>query len=285
MKHKRHIIKQNHHARFTSPKKLKYFEEQDKALLEREQLLDDKERMLKTNMNLLEDTLHEIRKINNQIKSNVYHLNNAIQDLYFEDEDLAKFVNNTLKTIEGNSTLLSIRMNAFDILFDPASASKELELMIGVYSKVEKVYKCLYPSKKKKNLEIFLNGGSNKEFRLRSSIEIAFFIIIENAIKYSPEGEKIDIFFYETQNGLNVKFCNWAICPKEEEFERLTERGFRSNNVANIKEYEGRGIGLYLMKEICETNNVGYLLNKEQNTKNIFGTNYHQFVVTLYFYD
>ena len=264
---------------------VKCLEKQNKALNEKEQNLDDRFRILEANSNLLDDTLHEIRKINQQMQSNISILYDTVNNLYVDDENRKKLILNTLKTLDANSTLLSIRMNAYDILFNPDSARKELDSMLTVYSKVEKVYKCLYPSRKDKNLEIILHGGSKKQFRLRYSIELAFFIVIENAIKYSPEGEQISIFFEDTLNGLNVKFCNWAICPNDEEFNRLTERGFRSKKVANKTEYKGRGLGLFLLKEICETNQVNYQFSKEQNTKTISGQNYNQFVVTLSFYD
>lgn len=234
---------------------------------------------------MLDDTLHEIRKINNQIKGNVRDLEKVIDNREFYDENTDRHIHNALKTIEGNSTLLSIRMDAYDILFNLASASKELDIMLGVYSKVEKIYKCLYPSRKEKRLDIILNGGSTKEFRLRNSMELAFFIIIENAIKYSPEGQVIDITFSDSQNGLDVEFCNWAICPEEDELSRLTERGYRAKAVASKKSYVGSGLGLYLLKQICQTNNVEYHFEVDEETKFISGIIYNKFVVTLSFTD
>lgn len=263
----------------------KYFEDREKVLNEKEQQLEEIEAVLDSNRKLLDDTLHEIRKINNQIKVNIHDLSKALDKQYIEDEGLDKYIHNTLKTIEGNSTLLSIRMDAYDILFNPASAGKELDTMFGVYNKVEKVYKCLYPSKKEKNIDINLNGGSVKEFRLRNSIELAFFIIIENAIKYSPEGEHIDITFIDNKNGLDVEFCNWAICPNEEEIPHLTERGFRAKSVSSKRIYTGSGLGLYLLKQICQTNNVGYSFEIANDSKLISGVLHNPFVVTLSFFD
>lgn len=273
-----------HYPRLQSKERPKLLKEQEKALAEKAALLAEKENLLEVNRKLLDDTLHEIRKINNQIKGNIHDLSKAIDSIGIYDENIDRYIHNTLKTIEGNSTLLSIRMDAYDILFNPASASKELDIMLGVYSKVEKVYKCLYPSKKEKNIEILLNGGSVKEFRLRNSIELAFFIIIENAIKYSPEGETINITFTDTKYGLDVEFCNWAICPEEDEMPKLTERGYRAKVVSKMK-YEGSGLGLYLLKQICQTNNVSYHFEKADESRFISGIMYNPFMVTLSFFD
>ena len=238
---------------------------------------------MESNQKILDDTLHEIRKINNQIKGNINSLKKAIDGQYIEDDNADRFIHNTLKTIEGNATLLSIRMNAYDIMLNPASASKELDMPMVVFSKVEKVYKCLYPSRKEKNLEIILNGKSTSEYRLRNSIELAFFIIIENAIKYSPDGDEINITFEESVNELKVEFHSWGICPGDEEMTRLTERGYRSKNIVNKDDYEGSGLGLYLLKQICEANNVAYILKKKSELKVLSGVEYHPFIVTLTF--
>jgi len=271
---------------YTRPKpneQAKYFEIRENLIHDKEQQLEEKETVLDLNRKLLDDTLHEIRKINNQIKVNIHDLSKALDKHYIEDDGLDKYIHNTLKTIEGNSTLLSIRMDAYDILFNPASAGKELDTMLGVYGKVEKVYKCLYPSKKEKNINVVLSGGSVKEFRLRNSIELAFFIIIENAIKYSPEGEQIKIAFVEKTKGLDVEFINWAICPQNDELPHLTERGYRSKAITNKKNYQGSGLGLYLLKQICQTNNVSYSFDVANDTKIISGIMYNPFVVTLSF--
>ena len=263
----------------------RYFTEREKNLNERDSFLSDKQTVLDSNQKILDDTLHEIRKINNQIKGNINSLKKAIDRQYIEDDDADKFIRNTLKTIEGNATLLSIRMNAYDIMLNPASATKELDMPIVVFSKVEKVYKCLYSSRKEKNLEIILNGNSTREYRLRNSIELAFFIIIENAIKYSPEGDEITITFEESVNSLKVEFHSWGICPGDEEMIRLTERGYRSKNVVHKSDYEGSGLGLYLLKQICEANNVLYMFEKKSECRVISGIDFHPFVVTLRFCD
>lgn len=258
-------------------------DEKEKQLAEKKRQLAEKESIIVANTCLIDDTIHEIRKINNQINKNVIDLSKGIDDIDIYEENAERFIHNTLKTLDANSSLLSIRMDAYDIMFNPASMSKELDVMMGVYAKVEKVYKCLYPSKKEKNLTIRLIGGSEKSFRLRNSMELAFFIIIENAIKYSPLNQYIDITFTDTREGLEVRFVNWAICPKDDEMERLTERGYRSQNIIGKSEYKGSGLGLYLLKQICETNSVGYAFEKNNKVLVLTGVIYNQFIVTLVF--
>lgn len=263
----------------------KELDERERELKEKEDRINEREKIADTDRKVLEDTLHELRKINNQIKGNILELEKLIDGHIEEDGYSERHINNALKTIEGNSSLLSIRMDAYDILYNPASINTELDLMIGVYSKVEKVYKCLYPSKKEKKLDVILKGGSEKKFRLRNSIELAFFIIIENAIKYSPEGEKITISFVEKAGELSVQFENWGICPAVEEIPLLTHRGFRASSISENTNYTGSGLGLYLLDQICHTNQVEYGIMVDNICKHYNGIKYNPFVVTLRFKD
>lgn len=257
--------------------------ERERVIAEKERQLEMKEQIIAANKYLIDDTIHEIRKINNQINKNVIDLSKGIDDVGIYDENTDRFIHNTLKTLDANSSLLSIRMDAYDIMFNPASMGKELDVMMGVYAKVEKVYKCLYPSKKEKDITVNMIGGSEKKFRLRNSMELAFFIIIENAIKYSPVNQNIDIKFTDKRNGLEVQFVNWAICPRDDEMDSLTERGYRSQKILGKSQYKGSGLGLYLLKQICETNNVEYKFDKRDKTLIQAGVIYNPFSVTLIF--
>ena len=283
MNHKKRKVPQVYLSRPRPQEQGKYFTQREKELNERQARLAEQEQDLEISKKLLDDTLHEIRKINNQINGSILNLSNSISKIEIEDAELDRFIHNTLKTLDGNSTLLSIRMDAYDIMFNPTSVSRELDYMMSVFGKVEKVYKCLYTSKKAKNIEIHLNGRSDGKYRLRNSMELAFFIIIENAIKYSPEDESIEIDFNEYNDKLEVTFCNWAICPQNEEMNFLTVRGFRSKSVVKKGNYEGSGLGLYLLKQICGANNVEYTFEKGNDSKFVRGIEYNPFIVTLSF--
>ena len=263
---------------------IKYFQTRKEELDRQGERLREIEEQFAVSKNLLDDTLHEIRKINNQIKANTLEISTTLDMLSIEDEGIDKHVHNTLKTLEGNTSLLSIRMDAYDLALNPASSGSEIEADIGVYNKVEKVYKCLYSNKKLNDLSIRLRGNTERKYRLRNSIELAFFIIIENAIKYSPYGSDIFITFIEDGANLHVEFENLAICPKLEELPHLTDRGFRSKGARELRDVKGNGLGLFLMKNICESNKVAYEFTIKDNSKSIDGKTYGTFCVVLTFF-
>ena len=235
----------------------KYFLSKEEELRKMKIRIKEKEGLLEANQNLLDDTIHEIRKINNQIKATLLNLTRQIDSLVFDNPDAERSITNTLKTLDANASLLSIRMNAYNLLLNPSSTDEELITTMGIYGKIEKVYKCLYASRNAKRLNIILRGNTEKVCRLCDSIELAFFIIIENAIKYSPDGEDIFIIFAENERFLKVDFINLAICPKTNELNHLKERGFRSE-YARRSHIAGSGLGLFLFDKICLANHVKY---------------------------
>ena len=250
-----------------------------KERLELEKRLND----LDNDRKLVDDTIHEIRNINNQIKSNSLKLSKAFEDVYLSDERISTYLSNTLLTLSANASLLSIRMDSYDMMMNPSAMSKEMNGLIGVYGKVEKVYKCLYSTRVDKKINIVLVGNSNLKFQLKSTIEIAFFIILENAIKYSPEGEEITVSFTEKNRQLIVVFKNFGIVPSDSEMQRLTERGYRASEIVSANKIKGSGLGLYLLDQICKANNVVYSFRKGNETKTIGGQEYKPFIVALVF--
>ena len=100
---------------------------------------------------------------------------------------------------------------------------------------------------------------------------------------FSPENETITINFSENTNGLIVTFKNWAICPTDDEMQKLTERGYRSSIIRQKTNINGSGLGLYLLKQLCQSNNVEFNISKGNELKMISGVKYNPFIVTLTF--
>lgn len=252
------------------------------ALYNQQQKIEWEQRVLEQNIFLLNETLHEVRKINNQLKASILQLSHALNSVYI-DASKSNEIENIRKNIEANTSLLSIRMDAYDMILNPESIENEMVVSIPVYKKIEKVYKCLYAQKKEKNIEIQMSGHSIQCFRLSNTIELAFFIVIDNAIKYSRENGVITIKFMNYTCSLEVSFMNWGIRPLEEEWTHLTERGFRSKTIIDKTTIKGSGLGLFLLQQICDLNNVVLNIHIGNERKIIDGLTYSPFIVKFTF--
>ena len=75
------------------------------AIREEQEQLESEEKTLKQNISLLNETLHEVRKINNQLKSSALQLSNALRSAYIDSNNSIE-IENIRKNIEANTSLL-----------------------------------------------------------------------------------------------------------------------------------------------------------------------------------
>lgn len=66
---------------------------------EREKITAERER-LNSDIALFNDTLHEVRKINNQLKSSALQLSNALKGIYIDDLEDEKVIKNITQVSE-----------------------------------------------------------------------------------------------------------------------------------------------------------------------------------------
>lgn len=234
---------------------------------------------LKLEKELLDNTIHELRKLNTQLKGVVTKLNQSISQLRNKTEYI-EILNLDIYSI---ANLMSIRLDTYDLEVNPALNLSLGKKDIAIYKKIEKVYKCLNAEAKRKNISIYLDGKSYNLFNANNTIEIAFFIVLENAIKYSLKDETITITFKEYEDKLSLTFKNWGIRPGDDEIKKLTDRNYRSRNIISRNIEEGRGIGLYLLNQICSVNEIQLKIRVGNDNRYYDGYRYSPFFVEMKF--
>lgn len=84
--------------------------------------------------------------------------------------------------------------------------------------------------------------------------------ILDNAIKYSPSGSRIEVSVTEYPLYVAITVRDYGIGISEQEQPKIFERFYRSQEVAGE---EGVGLGLYLAREIIQREN-GYIRVRSQ---------------------
>ena len=82
-------------------------------------------------------------------------------------------------------------------------------------------------------------------------LEQVFINLISNAVKYSPEGDRVIVRITETRKEVVVRVQDFGIGIPRHDQKKIFERFFRSDKQKHTA-IAGFGLGLYIVKEIIE---------------------------------
>ena len=124
-----------------------------------------------------------------------------------------------------------------------------------IVSLLEAAKKTYFLAASEKNIDIDITVNEVEAVFDEKWTAEAIEIILDNAIKYTPNNGKILINIEEYQMFLRINIKDTGIGIKEDEYSKIFMRFYRSSDVA---EKPGVGIGLYLAREIVTKEN-GYI--------------------------
>lgn len=242
--------------------------EKEELKIERSKILEAQE-SIRLKEKRLDNLLHELRHINGGLKD-------SIDLIDFEDYP-------NLRDIWAQANLLSIRMLMYDFEANPSILTTTRKSSVPIYKRIDKVAKCFKHHPSYRKTPIFLEGETYLSFLATDILEIGFYIILHNAVKYAFPDTIIKIKFIEdrgdliTNPKLTVEFTNEGFIPSLEEIPHLFNRGYRGMNSKDIK---GTGIGLYSLKKICDSSDVMATIKLLPDPNN---DNKGQFTISLAF--
>ena len=221
--------------------------------------------------------LHEARKLNGQIKTEC--------DVIWEDHSNGKEHScdellGIIQNIHIYSFIVYNRFQYFDTILNPG-------LTVGspykavIFKKFDKMRKLLR-GYGRKNVWISLETQSVYTYRIFQSFETLLFILLENAIKYSPDNSPVTVNFEEPNTDLlTVSIESTGPYCRADELSNLGSKGFRGE-IAQQLDSTGQGIGLHFAKRICEQHRIGIDFSCIRSRKD-HGVLYGVFKVQLHF--
>lgn len=242
-----------------------------KLTKERESLEKEKDNnaMLKQKsereLELIGDFTHEQKRINERIEKAINTTRDIVRRHQSDrvlDLDTTNLVLNNWKTIEGLSDISNKRMELFEFSVAPGLFKKLAEESLSPYKCFEKIYKSINSGFDKEARIFNLDGPSYGSYRTKRILPIAFFILLDNAWKYTIPAREILITFKESERNLTVMITNWGPWLEDEEIEQLTERGYRGKNALITHRDNGKGLGLMIAKNILDACGVKYQFMK-----------------------
>ena len=87
----------------------------------------------------------------------------------------------------------------------------------------------------------------------KSSFTSIFLNLIENAMKYSPDGSMIKIILSKNGKKANLSVCDDGVGISDEEKQNIFSKFYRIGN-EETRKTKGTGLGLYIVKYLAEMN-------------------------------
>lgn len=224
------------------------------------------------------DVLHDVRKYNQQIKLK----NDRLFRMSQEKDGYRKFLE-VSKGLHVLSWFLTLRLNNYDFTYSENLMQSDVKSSYNMYRIIDKVRQCMKEKSEAKDIRIKLDARREcQDIQAYDCIELLPFLLMDNAIKYSPKGENVDIVFEERGNEQHIKFRSLGPTLSETELEKICNQGYRGENAKELTD-DGMGIGLYTASCICKLNDIRMEVHSESEIKKrTLNINFSNFVVDLW---
>ena len=246
---------------------------------EREKLiLNEKIRKTKNLANemksvFLNQVNHEIRTPLNAILSFAALIKEELKDHIPPDmqtgfEVIKRGGDRVIRTADLMLNMSEVLTNAFR--FNP----QKLNLFEDVFYNIFEKYKSLA---KEKNLNFTYEVHCNNTEVLADEFMLVQIIdnLINNALKFTIQGEVKILFFSRTKNNLVFAVRDTGIGISEEYIKKLYQP-FSQEDEGTIRSFEGNGLGLSLTKKYCEINKIDLHVESLKNNGSTFYLEFNQ---------
>lgn len=215
-------------------------------------------------MNLL---VHDLRALSNAI------YNSALEAQSWVTKGNYSEVRKRLENVLASQGMLKMRTDALDFVGNTASVIQEQS--IHPFRKVDKVIRCFKSSAMYQRKVLNLSGNSFGRVRGPDIFELIPYVLIDNAIKYSPEMYPIDVVATE---GENFQFYVESFGPfiGHQERDEIFRKGVRGRAALNSN-VPGSGVGLHMAKKLINDNFNGSVeVEQEVASDFVDGFYYHR---------
>lgn len=182
------------------------------------------------------------------------HLSHSIYHSALEAEGACRANNSyqtqeKIKSVVASQAMLKVRIDYLDYS-NSVDRFSEME-EIPVYSRVDKVKRCFASNAKSKNIDLHLEGESFRLAKGPNILDIVTYTFVENAIKYSPKNQHVEILVEDFDDTTKVSVS--SLGPKLEvaEMSEVFKRGGRGRNATRVRP-SGTGLGLSVAKDIID---------------------------------
>jgi len=208
---------------------------------------------------IVRGNLHEIKKLSAIIGAAAYQVRDELAA-----QEVPIVITARAESIVSAQELLYARLQYFDFIFNPYAVSIKLNESIQVHNKFYKALKTLEKSPNSRGVRLRMGGFSTGQIKGAKIFDIVPYVLIDNAVKYSPDSGTVEVVVEDKGNLIDVKVSSLGPKIEKEERDKIFQKGFRGNSVANSKT-EGTGVGLYVVQRIIKDTLKGTLSVQQED--------------------
>lgn len=228
-------------------------------------------------------SFHEIKNLNGRV---LEYCDLLLQNQNYEkmSAQRASDVKSKILTIYVCSKMLDFRFALHNYEKNPGILTKGKLAQFKIYSKFDKMQK-IFHNYQNKGVSVCLLDNNHRSFEGYSSFDMLPFLLIDNAVKYSPENETVKIRITDiSDNETRVVIESIGPYCEPNEQDLIFEQGKRGLNAEKVN--DGSGIGLFFCKKICEAHDID--ISAKSTKEDMFTINrveYSTFSVSLLFHN
>ncbi len=190
--------------------------------------------------------VHEFRNVNNDLYNTAYFLQQALSN----GSNITQAYVEMAKSVVQLSEMMKSRSDIFDVITNPSIASIR-DQSIHVYRAFDRARKSIISSSASRKLKLLIDGLSNSRAKAVQMFDVVPYILLQNAVKYSPDGLDVQINVVEDDTYIYATVSSWGPVLQEGERSKVFQPGFRGSR-AELFESQGSGMGLFVIKRLID---------------------------------
>lgn len=148
---------------------------------------------------------------------------------------------------------------------------------VRVSEAIEEAIKKIGVKAEKKNIGLSYKGNGTKIKGNKDKLSEVLVILLDNAVKYSPEGSFVRVEAREVKNSVKIKVKDQGQGISKDDLPHIFERFYRSDRARSKNEEGGYGLGLAIAKKIVEEYRGQILVKSEINKGSEFEISFPTF--------
>ncbi|ENM3922378.1 HAMP domain-containing histidine kinase [Vibrio cholerae] len=239
---------------------------------------------------LVLDSMHELRYFNQRLKNLAEQASKMVRTGEIGHElplkmnvSNADHLRTIIESVLDLSQLFSTRLDFIDVELNPNNIEQLHICEVNLFGKFDKARRMLNAQTREKRVKVCIEADTNirRSFEAYTIIDILPYLILDNAVKYSPEQMEVDVNFTYYDNLTEVVISSYGPSVTKEELKVLEEKHYRGENAMMVDNCVGRGLGLYFVRYICDLHYIDLTLDSEPVAIHVNGIPYSKFSVTL----